>query len=142
MFRRYANLKPLPDPESGGSLDVLDELVNLKGDRHRRLFKAYLATLPLEHVGRPIFNASGAMGSGKTTIGRVAKRTWDPTAPETVRFDPRDFLRKAMHAYVVMGWGAEKFLEDWDESLCGDTPRTFALSSRSCAFQSASESSR
>jgi len=42
------------------------------------------------------------MGSGKTTIGRVVKRTWDPTAPETVRFDPRDFLQKAMHAYIVM----------------------------------------
>ena len=102
LFRRYVNLKALPDPESGGSLDVLDELVNLKSERDRRLFKAYLVTLSLEHVGRPIFNASGAMGSGKTTIGRVVKRTWDPTAPETVRFDPRDFLQKAMHAYVVM----------------------------------------
>jgi hypothetical protein len=102
LFRRYVNLKALPDPEAGGSLDVLDELVNLKSERDRRLFKAYLVTLALEHVGRPIFNASGAMGSGKTTIGRVVKRTWAPTAPETVRFDPRDFLQKAMHAYVVM----------------------------------------
>jgi hypothetical protein len=102
LFRRYVNLKALPDPEAGGSLDVLDELVNLKSERDRRLFKAYLVTLALEHVGRPIFNASGAMGSGKTTIGRVVKRTWDPTAPETVRFDLRDFLQKAMHAYVVM----------------------------------------
>jgi len=102
LFRRYVNLKALPDPEAGGSLDVLDELVNLKSERDRRLFKAYLATLPLEHVGRPIFNASGAMGSGKTTIQRLIKRLLDPTAPETVRFDPRDFLQKAMHAYVVM----------------------------------------
>src|SRR5829696_5541347 len=102
LFRHYVNLKPLPDPEAGGSLDVLDGLVNLKSERDRRLFKAYLVTLPLEHVGRPILNASGAMSSGKTTIGRVVKRTWDPTAPETVRFDPRDFLQKAMHVYVVM----------------------------------------
>ena len=102
LFRRYVNLKALPDPEAGGSLDVLDELVNLKSERDRRLFKTYLVTVPLEHVGRPIFNASGAMGSGKTTVGRVVKRTWDPTAPETVRFDPRDFLQKAMHAYIVM----------------------------------------
>jgi hypothetical protein len=104
LFRRYANLKALPDPSEAadGSLKVLDELVNLKSERDRRLFKAYIVTLPLEHVGRPIFNASGAMGSGKTTIGRVVKRTWDPTAPETVRFDPRDFLQKAMHAYIVM----------------------------------------
>src|SRR5215216_3438556 len=102
LFRRYVNLKALPDPEAGGSLDVLDGLVNLKSERDRRLFKAYLVTLPLEHVGRPIFNASGAMGSGKTTIQRLIKRLLDPTAPETVRFDPRDFLQKAMHAYIVM----------------------------------------
>src|SRR5215212_559985 len=97
LFRRYANLKALPDPETGGSLDVLAGLVNLKSERDRRLFKAYVVTLPLEHVGRPIFNASGAMGSGKTTIQRLIKRLLDPTAPETVGYDPRDFFRKASH---------------------------------------------
>lgn len=115
LFRRYANLKPLPDPKPGGTLGVLDELVNLKTERDRRLFTAHLVTLPLEHVGRPIFNVAGPMGSGKTTIGRLVKRIWDPTAPETVRLDPRDFLQKAMHAYAVMldnqntipEWGAD-----------------------------------
>ena len=42
------------------------------------------------------------MGAGKTTIQRLLKRLVDPTAPETVRFDPRDFLQKASHAYLVM----------------------------------------
>ncbi len=102
LFRRFPNLKPLPDPEEGGSLVALDGLVNLKTERGRRLFKAYFVTLPLPHVGRPILNAAGAMGSGKTTIGRILKRAWDPTAPETVRFDPRDFLQKATHSYVLM----------------------------------------
>ena len=118
LIRRYANLKALPDPGAGGSLDVLDELVNLKSERDRRLFKAYLATLPLEHVGRPIFNASGAMGSGKTTIGRVVKKVWDPTAPETVRFDPRDFLQKAMHAFIVMLDNQNSIPEWAADSLC------------------------
>jgi hypothetical protein len=102
LFRRFPNLKALPDPEPGGSLDVIAELVNLKGERDRRLFAAYLATVALPHVGRPILSAAGAMGSGKTTLGRVVKRTWDPTAPETVRADPRDFLQKASHAFAVM----------------------------------------
>ena len=47
LFRRYVNLKALPDPQTGGSLDVLDGLVNLKSERDRRLFKAYLVTLQL-----------------------------------------------------------------------------------------------
>jgi hypothetical protein len=118
LFRRYVNLKSVPDPEAGGSLDVLDELVNLKSERDRRLFKAYLVTLPLEHVGRPIFNASGAMGSGKTTIQRLIKRLLDPTAPETVRFDPRDFLQKAMYAYIVM-LDKQNTIPEWAaDTLC------------------------
>jgi hypothetical protein len=118
QFRRYVNLKVLPDPKAGGSLDVLDELINLKSERDRRLFKAYLVTLPLEHVGRPIFNASGAMGSGKTTIQRLIKRLLDPTAPETVRFDPRDFLQKAMHAYIVM-LDNQNTIPEWaSDTLC------------------------
>jgi hypothetical protein len=93
LFRRFPNLKPLPDPEPGGDVRSLAGYANLKTNRDKRLFTAYAATLPLPHVGRPILNASGAMGSGKTTIGRVLKRLLDPTAPETVRLDPRDFLQ-------------------------------------------------
>jgi hypothetical protein len=114
-FRRFPNLKPLPDPERGGSIKEIAGYANLKTSRDRRLFTAYTVTLPLPHVGRPIFNASGAMGSGKTTIGRILKRSLDPSAPETVRLDPRDFLQKASHAYILMldnqntipEWGAD-----------------------------------
>jgi hypothetical protein len=42
------------------------------------------------------------MGNGKTTAGRAVKRLWDPTAPETVRYDPRDFLQKASHCFMPM----------------------------------------
>jgi hypothetical protein len=102
LFRHFPNLKPLPDPQTGGSLDIIDALVNLKTETDKRLFTAYLSTVPLPHVNRPILNVAGAMGSGKTTIARVVKRTWDPTAPESVRFDPRDFLQKASHAHILM----------------------------------------
>ncbi len=103
LFRHFPNLKALPDPERGGSIkDLASSYANLKTNRDKRLFTAYAVTLPLPHVGRPIFNASGVMESGKTTIQRLLKRLIDPTAPETVRFDPRDFLQKASHAYILM----------------------------------------
>jgi hypothetical protein len=102
FFRHFPNLKPLPDPRRGGSVKDLARYANLKTNRDKRLFTAYAVTVLLPHIGRPIFNASGSMGSGKTTIQRLVKRTVDPTAPETVRFDPRDFLQKASHAYVLM----------------------------------------
>src|SRR5215216_3182707 len=118
LFRRYVNLKTLPDPQAGGSLDVLDQLVNLKSERDRRLFKAYLVTLPLPQIGRPILSASGPMGSGKTTAGRLVKRQWDPTTPETVRYDPRDFLQKASHCYIPMLDNLSTLPDSASDTLC------------------------
>jgi hypothetical protein len=102
LFRRLANLKALPDPEYGGNIEDIYRFVNLKSERDKRLFCAYVVTLALPHVARPILLATGAMGSGKSTTSRVIKRLWDPTEPEAVRPDPRDFLQKASHCFVVM----------------------------------------
>jgi len=58
------------------------------------------------------------MGSGKITLGRLIKRLFDPTAPETVRLDPRDFLQKAAHSYVVM-LDNQNSLPEWAaDTLC------------------------
>ena len=102
LFRTIPNLRELPNPSGRGSFDALDNLVNLKSERDRRLLRAYLVTLPLEHVQRPILQPTGVMGSGKSTACRAIKRTLDPSAPESVRIDPRDFLQKASHSYIVM----------------------------------------
>jgi hypothetical protein len=51
LFRRFPNLKPLPDPEHGGSAKELAGYANLKTSRDKRLFTAYAATVPLPHVG-------------------------------------------------------------------------------------------
>jgi len=102
LFRYFPNLKPLPDPQQGGDVRAIAGYANFKTNRDKRLFTAYKVTVPLPHVGRPILNAAGPMGSGKTTLARVVKRGWDPTAPESVRYDPRDILQKASHAFVLM----------------------------------------
>jgi energy-coupling factor transporter ATP-binding protein EcfA2 len=91
---------------------------NLKTNRDKRLFTAYAVTVLLSHIGRPIFNASGAMGSGKTTLQRLLKRLVDPTAPETVRLDARDFLQKAAHAYALI-LDNQNTIPEWaSDTLC------------------------
>jgi hypothetical protein len=118
LFRTIPNLRELPDPSARGSFDALDALVNLKSERDKRLFRAYVVTLPLEHVQRPIFQPTGVMGSGKSTACRAIKRALDPAAPESVRIDPRDFLQKASHSYVVM-LDNQNSLPEWAvDTLC------------------------
>ena len=118
LFRRYPNLKPLPDPQAGGDPKRLWTYLNLKTERDRRLLLAYIATVPLPHIGRPILSASGPMGSGKTTAGRLVKRQWDPTAPETVRYDARDFLQKASHCYIPMLDNLSALPDSASDTLC------------------------
>ena len=73
VFRSVPNLKRLPDPEEGGTLDTLEDLINLKSERDTRMCKVYAATLPLAHIPRPILQTTGVMGSGKTTAGRIRR---------------------------------------------------------------------
>ena len=118
LFRRLNNLKALPDPERGGSIEDIWRFVNLKSERDKRLFCAYAVTLALPHVSRPILLATGAMGSGKSTASRVVKRLWDPTEPEAIRIDPRDFLQKASHCFVIMLDNQSRLSEDMADTLC------------------------
>jgi hypothetical protein len=118
LFRTIPNLRELPNPSAKGSWDGLEALVNLKKERDKRLFRAYLVTLPLEHIPRPIFQPTGVMDSGKSTPCRGIKRLLDPAAPESVRIDPREFLQKASHSYVVM-LDNQNSLPEWAvDTLC------------------------
>lgn len=118
LFRALRNLQPLPDPENGGLFDVLGRWVNLKNARDKRMYIAWLITAVLPHIPRPMLEATGVMGSGKTTAGRVAKRALDPGKPETVRPDPREFLQKASHAHIIM-LDNQNSLPEWAvDTLC------------------------
>src|SRR3954468_7703978 len=117
-FRAVKNLQPLPNPIPGGRLQDITEYVNLKTDRDRRLFLTYVILIALAHIPRPILEATGVMGSGKTTASRVIKRLWDPTSNEAVTFDRRDFLQKCAHAYIVMLDNQNSIPEWAADTLC------------------------
>ncbi|MDP9438464.1 MAG: hypothetical protein M3P49_06945 [Actinomycetota bacterium] len=116
LFRNVRNLQDLPDPAPTGSFAALGEWVNLKGSRDKRMFISWLVTTLLPHIPRPMLEATGPEGSGKSTMSRVAKRIVDPSKPESIRFDPRDFLQKASHCYVVM-LDNERHMPAWISDL-------------------------
>jgi hypothetical protein len=118
LFRRVPNLKPLPDPVRGGSLDVLDSFVNVREARDRRLLKAAIVVATLPHIGRPVIVPVGPAGAGKTTLSRLIKRTLDPTEPEGVRADPQDFLQKASHAFMVVLDNLGRLSTEMTDVLC------------------------
>lgn len=117
-FRDVKNLRDLPTPQPGGELSDLTKWVNLKTDRDRRLFLAYVTLTALAHIPRPILEATGVMGAGKTTATRIVKRLMDPTNSEAVTVDRRDFLQKAAHCYLLM-LDNQNSLPEWAlDTLC------------------------
>ena len=117
-FRAVKNLQPLPSPTPGGKLEEVAEWVNLKSDRDRRLFLAYVTLATLAHIPRPILQTTGVMGSGKSTACRIVKRLLDPTGTETVTADRRDFLQKAAHCYILLLDNQNSLPEWFQDTLC------------------------
>ncbi len=118
VFRSINNLKDLPDPEAGGTLDEVCSLINIKSDLGRRLWLSHTVLTLLEHIPRPIEEASGEPGAGKSTFSRFKKRLLDPTAPESIRLDRRDFLQKADHTFIVLLDNLNSLPEWAEDTLC------------------------
>jgi hypothetical protein len=102
VFRRYAHQSPLPIPERGGSLDQLDEFLNIKTVADRIMMKGWLVTAALQHIPRPALTLHGSQGSGKTTAARVLRRLLDPSAIDNLSFtsDPTQLAQVLDHHAV------------------------------------------
>lgn len=103
LFRHFAHQQPQVEPLPGGSLDLLDGLVNLASESDRLLLKVYLVTSLVPHIPRPILAAHGAHGSGKSFLFRLLKKLLDPSALETLSApdNPREFIQLASHHLAV-----------------------------------------
>jgi hypothetical protein len=99
-FRRVANLKDLPDPERGGSLDLLDAFITAQEDRDHRLAKTWLALALLADINRPILLAHGPQGATKSSVQRVLKNVIDPGRPETLKLREKDFEQNINKAFI------------------------------------------
>ncbi len=129
LFRRYANLSPMPDPVEGKTLDSFLDLIlphahpdnrskSAMVSSARRLLTSYIVAGLLPDVARPILLFTGPQGSGKTSRQRLIKWLLDPGKPESIRLDQRDFLQKAAHAHVLLLDNLNS-LPDWAvDSLC------------------------
>jgi hypothetical protein len=100
MFRRVTNLKELPNPDRGGSLDLLDDFITAREDRDHRLAKTWLALALLADVPRPLLLAHGPQGSTKSSVQRVLKNIIDPAKPTTLKLREKDFEQNINKSFI------------------------------------------
>jgi hypothetical protein len=87
-FRRPRGLLALPDPERGGSLDVLRPLLNVDDDDWT-LVAGWLVGCMAPGGPYPVLNLGGEQGTAKSSGARLLRGLLDPNiAP--LRSEPRD----------------------------------------------------
>ena len=88
-FRRAAGMQPLPVPMSGGTVDGLRRLLNVKSDDDFVLAVAWLLAALRDCGPYPVLALSGEQGSAKSTFSTLLRSLVDPnTAP--LRALPRE----------------------------------------------------
>jgi hypothetical protein len=87
-FRRTRGMLALPEPQHGGSLDLLWRLINVR-DADRVLIAGYLISTLRPDRPFPLLALHGEQGSAKTTTARMIRNLVDPNAAG-LRSEPRD----------------------------------------------------
>jgi hypothetical protein len=119
LFRRTALTGVMPEPESGGTIEELWNLLNVS-PRYRPIVLAVLVAALIPDIPHPVVLLSGEQGSGKSTATKILVSLLDPS-PAPLRKPPRDedqWVVAAAGSWVVALDNLSK-LPDWlSDALC------------------------
>ena len=102
-FRRAAGMLALPAPVSGGSLNALRSLLNVRSTADYVLIVSWLLAAVRERGPYPVLGLTGEAGTAKTTCAEMLRSLIDPSATAT-RSPPRedrDLMIAASNGHVI-----------------------------------------
>lgn len=118
-FRRFKAMLPLPNPERGGRIDDLRQLVNVT-DSTWPLVVGWLLVCFLPESKYPLLALFAEQGSGKTTAARLLRALIDPNI-SPLRSEPRkeeNLIIAANNSWVV-AFDNLSSIPDWlSDALC------------------------
>jgi hypothetical protein len=102
-FRRSPAMLPLPEPEKGGSIELLRKYLNVGNDVDFTLIVAWLLAALRPRGPYPILGLSGEHGSAKSTAAKVLRTLVDPNELSLRRppKDARDLFVSAVNSHVI-----------------------------------------
>lgn len=101
LFRRYKHQQAQAEPETGGDVKKLLEVVNISNRGENILFLVYIISCFIPDFPHPIINIYGQAGSAKTSLSILLKKLIDPSSIEE-----DDFPRSASEI-------AQKLSHNW-----------------------------
>lgn len=119
-FRRNAQMRPLPIPESGGSFEVLREFANFPSRTDFLLFVSFL--INAYHPTGPYFHLFliGEKGSAKSSLALLIQKLIHPSASSLKGFpkDENNLIIEAYHNRLVMIDNANDLGKWMPDALC------------------------
>ena len=119
-FCRTEGMRPLPEPQRGGSIDTLRPLINVKDDRDFILVIAWLLAALRPRGPYPILAPIGEAGTAKSTLARILRALVDPNkAPlRSLSRDDRELFISAINMWVL-SYDNVSMLPQWlSDGLC------------------------
>jgi hypothetical protein len=102
-FRRPAGILPLPVPQQGGSIEVLNSFLNLVSRDDFELIVAWLMAALRPNGPYPLLAISGEQGSAKTVLSKLLKALIDPNAApvRSLSREERELMIAANNSYLL-----------------------------------------
>jgi len=138
-FRQVDMLRPLPDPEKGGTHKDLERYLKLPLPAFR-LVLSVMVTYPFDDATSPILGYFGVHGSGKSTRSLFTKQLLDEDGSDYMSPDG-DVLRKARHRGIVVFDNQSSFPKGFADLLAslvtgsGDSKRELYTTDTEYAFK-------
>lgn len=118
-FRSFQHQSDQCVPVMGGSLDELFSFLNISDDNTKTLLKAYLVTVLIPDIPRPMLSIHGAQGSAKSTTLRMIKSLIDPSKADLMSFPKKmeELIQQLSHQFLVCYDNLSRISEEQSDTL-------------------------
>lgn len=117
IFYRPATLKTLPEPQHGGSLQLIRDVLNVDEEGWKQA-KAWLLGLLFADVPRPLLVLEGPQGSGKTVAAELLLAVLDPRKSLTAFSPKHDPIIEARDRFLLGYDNLSKISPEQSDLLC------------------------
>ncbi|MCA9359936.1 hypothetical protein KC850_02765 [Candidatus Kaiserbacteria bacterium] len=118
-FRNFQHQSDQCVPVEGGNLDEIFQFLNISNENIKTLLKAYLVTVLIPDIPRPMLAIHGAQGSAKSTTLRFLKSLIDPSEVDLLSFPRKmeELIQQLSHQYLVCYDNMSKISEEQSDTL-------------------------
>ncbi len=120
LFKRYQHQLPQVIPDKNGSIDLLNNFLNLKNKNHKLLIYVFVVTSFIQNIPHPCLIFHGPQGSAKTTSFKMIRSLIDPSRIEVTDLsnNKKELIQTLDHNCICFFDNLGNIKNDISDLLC------------------------